>query len=70
MAQQLRQFLRLKKVSELVGYQRSTIYTKIQAGEFPKSYPLGARAVGWLSDEISEWQDARIKAGQRERSQA
>lgn len=68
MAQQLRQFLRLKRVTELVGYQRSAIYAKIQAGEFPRSYPLGARAVGWLSDEIDQWIDARIKAGQEGRA--
>ena len=62
MTQQSRRFLRFREVKQLVGYQRSAIYAKIQAGEFPKPYPLGARAVGWLSDEIEGWIDSRIQA--------
>lgn len=62
MAEQLRRFLRLKQVTQLVGYQRSAIYAKIHANEFPKPYPLGARAVAWLSDDIDAWIESRIKA--------
>ena len=64
MAEQLRRFLRLKQVTQLVGYQRSAIYAKIQAREFPKPYPLSAngRAVAWNSEEIEAWIDSRIQA--------
>lgn len=62
MAEQLRQFLRMKKLTQLVGYSRASIYAKVKAGEFPKPYPLGARAVAWLSDDINVWMDSRIKA--------
>ena len=57
-----RRFLRLKQVKALVGYSRTSIYEKIKAGEFPKPYPLGARAVGWLADDIEAWIESRIKA--------
>lgn len=57
-----RHFLRLKQVKAQVGYSRSSIYEKIKAGEFPKPYPLGARAVGWLSDDIEAWVESRIQA--------
>jgi len=63
MPQPSRRFLRLKEVRQQVGLGRSWIYGKIQAGEFPKPYPLGARAVAWLSDDIERWIDSRIKAG-------
>ena len=57
-----RRFLRLQNVKAKVGYGRSAIYEKIKTGEFPKPYPLGARAVGWLADDIEAWIEARIRA--------
>lgn len=57
-----RQFLRLKQVEAKSGYKRSQLYAKIKTGEFPKPYALGARAVGWLSDDVESWIDSRIQA--------
>lgn len=62
MTQQTRRFLRLPDVKQASGYQRTAIYEKIKSGEFPKPYPLGARAVGWLADDIEAWIESRIKA--------
>ena len=62
-------FLRLPEVRTRVPYSRATIYRLIAAGEFPRPYSLGARAVAWLSDEIDAWIAERVKAGQRERQQ-
>lgn len=47
--------LRLPKVIETVGLSRSTIYKKIEDGEFPAQVKLGVRSVGWLKSEIEEW---------------
>lgn len=57
-----RRFLRLPEVEQASGYRRTAIYEKMNLGEFPKSYPLGARAVGWLDEEIENWIESRIKA--------
>ena len=62
MTEKTRRFLRLPEVKQASGYGRTAIYAKIKTGEFPKPYPLGPRAVGWLDSEISAWQDERIKA--------
>ena len=62
MPEQLRRFLRLKKVTEQTGYGRTSIYEKVKAGEFPKPYSLGPRAVGWLAEEVDQWIESRIKA--------
>lgn len=62
MTEQSRRFLRLPDVKRIVGYGRTAIYQKIKLGEFPKPYPLGDRAVAWLSDEIDSWVESRIKA--------
>lgn len=60
--QQPRRFVRLKEVKRQIGLGRTAIYEKIKAGEFPKPYPLGARAVGFLASDIDAWIDSRISA--------
>lgn len=47
--------LRLPDVKSRTGLSRSTIYTYISAGEFPKGIRLGARCVAWVESEIDGW---------------
>lgn len=56
------QIWRLKKVMEMTGLGRSSIYQFIADGHFPKPVPLGGRAVGWVASEVGEWIAARIAA--------
>ncbi|MDB6102438.1 MAG: hypothetical protein JWO52_2437 [Gammaproteobacteria bacterium] len=52
--------LRLPQVRALTGLGRSLIY-KLQAeNRFPKRIKIGARAVGWLEDEVQKWVADRI----------
>jgi prophage regulatory protein len=63
MAQQIQlalTVLRRKQVEARTGLSRSTIYLRISEGTFPKPVSLGARAVGWVEAEVSEWLAARI----------
>lgn len=53
--------LRRKQVEERTGLSRSTIYLRIQEGTFPRPINLGARAVGWLENEIESWLAARME---------
>ena len=53
--------LRLKDVIAMTGLSRSTIYLRMEQGNFPQQINLGSRAVGWISSEIKEWIEARIK---------
>ena len=53
--------LRLSAVKNRTGLSRSSIYLGISRKEFPKPISLGARAVGWLENEITEWIDRRIE---------
>lgn len=46
--------LTIKQVSAMVGLGRSTIYARMQQGEFPPSLPLGA-AVRWHQSEVMRW---------------
>ncbi len=60
--------LRLKRVRELTGLSRSTIYSKLDRRSkqydptFPRSVSLGPRAVGFPESEIRAWIAERIAA--------
>jgi prophage regulatory protein len=65
MAEQIRYaltILRRKQVEARTGLSRSTIYLRVSDGTFPKPVSLGARAVGWVESEISDWLASRIEA--------
>ena len=50
---------RLPLVKERTGLGRSSIYSGVKAGSFPRPVALGARAVGWLDSDITEWIESR-----------
>ena len=52
--------LRRRQVEARTGLSRSTLYQYIKNGAFPRSVPLGPRAVGWVESEVSEWIATRI----------
>jgi len=54
--------LRLPAVIGRTGLRRSTIYSKMKEGTFPKAIKLGLRSVGWIAEEIEEWIQSRIDA--------
>lgn len=54
--------LRLPDVKGRTGLSRSTIYLRINNGEFPKPISLGGRAVGWVESDIQKWLDDCIEA--------
>lgn len=55
-----RRLLRLTEVTYQVGLGRSAIYAKIKDATFPAPVSIGARAVAWLSDEITAWINGRV----------
>ena len=52
--------LKRKQVEAITGLSRSTIYSKIETGTFPKPIKLSERSVGWLESEVQEWITERI----------
>lgn len=47
--------LRIGTVLQKTGLTRSTLYRKIQRGEFPKQIKLSERCAGWRQCEVSAW---------------
>nr|WP_325252372.1 AlpA family transcriptional regulator [Amylibacter sp.] len=54
--------LRQREVMHLTGLSRSTIYRRIQSGEFPSQIKLTARLVGWRQSDLQRWLDTREDA--------
>lgn len=57
--------LRRRQVEARTGLARSTIYERIKAGTFPAPVSLGAKAVGWVESEISDWLAAQIQKSRK-----
>jgi len=55
-----RTILRMPAVKLESGLSRSTIYLRVSQGLWTKPVSLGARAIGWPSDEVDTLNDARI----------
>jgi prophage regulatory protein len=47
--------LRLPEVIKITGLSRSTIYSRMFQGDFPRPVPLGGRSIGWLESELEAW---------------
>ncbi|WP_292931774.1 AlpA family transcriptional regulator [Noviherbaspirillum sp.] len=57
--------IRLPQVKQRTGLSRSTIYSLIKAGQFKAPISLGARAVGWLESDVSDFIESRVKASRK-----
>jgi prophage regulatory protein len=55
-----RKILRLPQVRERTGLSTSTIYSMMAKGLFPKQVPLGVHSVGWVEDEIDDFNAACV----------
>lgn len=57
--------LRVQEVLKKTGIKRSTIYSMVAAGRFPKPIQLSARMGVWPEDVIDNWLAERINASQQ-----
>lgn len=46
---------RLPFVCQLTGLRKSTIYSMIRDGEFPRPVQIGRRAVAWRQGDLDAW---------------
>ena len=53
-----RRILRRTEVEEIVGISRSTLYSMVAEGRFPRPIRIGRRAVGWRWSHVKSWLDA------------
>jgi len=56
----IERILRRREVEVRTGLSRSTIYSQMAEGTFPKPVRLGKRSVGWTETSIAEWLADRV----------
>ncbi|MCP9903144.1 AlpA family transcriptional regulator [Cyanobium sp. BA5m-10] len=54
--------LRLPEVKATTGLSKSSIYSRISEGTFPKQIPLGPRLVVWVESDIQNWISEQVSA--------
>jgi prophage regulatory protein len=54
-----RRLLRRSEVQDRVGLGKSTLYSRISAGSFPKPVTLGS-SVRWVESEVEAWISERV----------
>jgi prophage regulatory protein len=54
-------FIREPECQNLTGLSRTTRWRLEQEGKFPKRLNITENTIGWLSNEIEEWMQSRIR---------
>ena len=54
--------LRLPEVKATTGLSKSSIYSRISEGIFPKQSTLGPRLVVWVESDIQNWISEQVSA--------
>ena len=65
MADSLPAILRMPAVLKMVGLSRTSLWRRINSGDFPSPVKLGgdgSRAVGWRRAEVERWLESRPSA--------
>lgn len=53
--------IKLPEVMRRTGKRRSSIYSAIAKGRFPRQVLISARSVGWVETEIDSWIQQRLE---------
>ena len=51
--------LRRRKVEEITGMSRLSIYRQMKKGKFPRPVRIGLSAVRWRASDIMAWMESR-----------
>jgi prophage regulatory protein len=63
---ELETFIRWRDLPGIVGHSHSRLKELIREGSFPKPIQIGEKSVAFLSSDIAEWQQQKIKAARRQ----
>jgi len=55
------QFLRVRKVTEMVGFSKTTLYARVKEGSFPKPARIGPHSVAFLEADVLNWMKSRFE---------
>ena len=55
-------FMRRTEVSAVTALSRSSIYKKMDCGEFPRPIRIGTRAVAWPASRVYAWMESQANS--------
>lgn len=55
--------IKMPELEDVTSLHRSSIYQKINEGEFPPQVKLGGRGVAWRESDIQRWMDGLVISG-------
>ncbi|GGF57654.1 hypothetical protein GCM10011332_08910 [Terasakiella brassicae] len=55
----MKKIMRTTDVLKIVQFSRSTLWRKVQSGEFPAPVELGSNSSGYFEHEVLEWLNSR-----------
>jgi prophage regulatory protein len=55
-------FYRINELHHLLGVGRSTIWSWVKTGQFPKPIKLSASVTAWRAEDVSEWMNKKTAA--------
>ena len=58
----LKRLISLKDVERLTSLKKSSIYSLIAKGRFPRPVKVSVRRVAWLASEVQTWIATRLDA--------
>lgn len=58
-----KRFLRIKAVTEKVGFSKATVYRRMKTNTFPKSIHLSSHCVAWDEETLNRWMDFAAENG-------
>ena len=58
----MERLLTIRDVEQLTGFKKSSVYSFIESGDFPKPIKIG-RSSRWPSGDISDWIHETIQRG-------
>ena len=59
----MEKILRLPEVLSTVGLSRSSLYSEIAKGQFPRQIRLSPRTSGWRLSDIEDWIKRKAEGG-------
>jgi prophage regulatory protein len=54
--------IRMSEVTQRVGLCKSSIYNRMDTGDFPKPVSIGGGRVAWVESDVDQWISERISA--------
>ena len=55
------QFIRIRRVLEMIGVSRTTLWRMVQAGTFPRPVRITERNRGYVLETVEAWMTARTE---------